>query len=66
MQAERGIQCAIDVGTFFGRGGSNIKQVRERTGTFIYRRSREWVVYYPNQAALRAVKGAMGLQEYHY
>jgi hypothetical protein len=60
MSAERGIQCAIPEGAFFVVVVDGFARGLARVS--IYRRSREWIVYYPNQAVfLRSVKNVMGL-----
>ena len=48
-------------GLFIGKGGSNIRHLRHRTGTQIYQenRTKMWYVYYPNALALSMVQREM-------
>ena len=47
-------------GSFFGRGGANIRSLSKQTDTYIYQdHSKMWHVYYWDKASLDAVKRSM-------
>ncbi|CAB9512742.1 exonuclease 3'-5' domain containing 1 [Seminavis robusta] len=62
MQLERYCYCKIPERQFIGAGGSNIRSVEKRTGTYIRSRStdKEWLIYYDSNHGLSMAKKAMG------
>ena len=62
MKVEKDIVLLVDTGRFIGRRGCNIRDLRNRTGTVIYKDdgTGTWFVFYDSPASLLAVKHAMG------
>lgn len=60
------VECKVDMGKFFGKGGCNIRLAEKRTGCFFYQsgdaaeRNAGFQVYYPDEDSLRAARRALG------
>jgi DNA polymerase I-like protein with 3'-5' exonuclease and polymerase domains len=67
MHVARNVPLRKDPGRFIGPRGSNVRSLQARTNTILYRdhefagqTATSWLVFYPNEPALAAVKRAMG------
>ena len=62
MRVEQRLVLKVNTGSFIGKRGSNIRALRNRTGTLIYQDAgnNTWFVFYDSPSALFEVKRAMG------